>query len=91
MAIHELWQVVGMHLRAHIKIQNGQYSEWEAFFQSYQEKRWQFVENETITKLSENEAEVTFDVKDIEGLTELSASPEIREKETQLGIVTTLL
>ena len=86
-----MWQVVSMHLKANIKIQNGQYSEWEAFFQSYQEQRWQFVENETITKLSENEAEVTFDVKDIEGLTELSASSEIREKETQLGIVTTLL
>ena len=91
MAIHELWQVISMHLKAHIKIQNGQYSEWEAFFQSYQEQRWQFVENEIITKLSENEAEVTFDVKDIEGLTELSASSEIREKETKLGIVTTLV
>ena len=80
-----------MHLRARIEIHNGLYSEWEAFFQSYQEQRWRFVENETITKLSDNEAEVTFDVRDIEGLTELSASSEIREKETKLGIVTTLL
>jgi hypothetical protein len=80
-----------MHLRARIEIHNGLYSEWEAFFQSYQEQRWRFVENETITRLSDNEAEVTFDVRDIEGLTELSASSEIREKETQLGIVTTLL
>ena len=80
-----------MHLRARIEIHNGLYSEWEAFFQSYQEQRWRFVENETITRLSDNEAEVTFDVRDFEGLTELSASSEIREKETQLGIVTTLL
>ena len=60
------------------------------FFQSYRDKRSQFVENEVIVQINENEAEVSFDVLDIEGLTELSASEDIREKEEKLGIITTL-
>jgi hypothetical protein len=79
-----------MHLKAHIQIKNGQFSDWEDFFQSYRDKRSQFVENEVIVQINENEAEVSFDVLDIEGLTELSASEDIREKEEKLGIVTTL-
>jgi hypothetical protein len=67
-----------MHLKAHIQIKNGQFSDWEDFFQSYRDKRSQFVENEVIVQI------------DIEGLTELSASEDIREKEEKLGIVTTL-
>lgn len=59
-------------------------------FQSYRDKRSQFVENEVIVQINENEAEVSFDVLDIEGLTELSASEDIREKEEKLGIITTL-
>ena len=79
-----------MHLKAHIQIKNGQVSDWEDFFQSYRDKRSQFVENEVIVQINEHEAEVSFDVLDIEGLTELSASEDIREKEEKLGIVTTL-
>lgn len=79
-----------MHLKAHIQIENGQFSDWEDFFQSYRDKRSQFVENEVIVQINENEAEVSFDVLDIEGLTELSGSDDIREKEEKLGIVTTL-
>jgi hypothetical protein len=79
-----------MHLKAHIQINNGQFSDWEDFFQSYRDKRSQFVENEVIVQINEHEAEVSFDVLDIEGLTELSASEDIREKEEKLGIVTTL-
>jgi hypothetical protein len=77
-------------LKAHIQIKNGQFSDWEDFFQSYRDKRSQFVENEVIVQINENEAEVSFDVLDIEGLTELSASEDIREKEEKLGIITTL-
>jgi hypothetical protein len=77
-------------LKAHIQIKNGQFSDWEDFFQSYRDKRSQFVENEVIVQINEHEAEVSFDVLDIEGLTELSASEDIREKEEKLGIVTTL-
>jgi hypothetical protein len=79
-----------MHLKAHIQIKNGRFCYWEEFFKSYREKRSQFVENEVIVQINEYEAEVSFDVLDIEGLTELSASMEIREKEEQLGITTTL-
>jgi hypothetical protein len=79
-----------MHLKAHIQINNGQFSDWEDFFQSYRDKRSQFVENEVIVQINEHEAEVSFDVLDIEGLTELSASEDIRDKEEKLGIVTTL-
>ncbi|MFZ9029439.1 MAG: hypothetical protein ACO2Z9_10520 [Crocinitomicaceae bacterium] len=77
-------------MKAHIQIKNGQFSDWEDFFQSYRDKRSQFVENEVIVQINEHEAEVSFDVLDIEGLTELSASEDIREKEEKLGIVTTL-
>ena len=79
-----------MHLKAHIQIKNGRFSDWEDFFQSYRDKRSQFVENEIIVQINEHEAEVSFDVLDIEGLTELSASEDIRDKEEKLGIVTTL-
>ena len=78
------------YFKAHIQIKNGQFSDWEDFFQSYRDKRSQFVENEVIVQINEHEAEVSFDVLDIEGLTELSGSDDIREKEEKLGIVTTL-
>lgn len=79
-----------MNLKAHIQIKNGRFCDWEEFFKSYREKRSQFVENEVIVQINEHEAEVSFDVLDIEGLTELSASLEIREEEEKLGIITTL-
>ena len=80
-----------MHLKAHIQIRNGRFCDWEEFFQSYRDKRSHFVENEVIVQVNEHEVEVSFDVLDIEGLTELSASEDIREKEEKLGIITTLL
>ena len=79
-----------MHLKAHIQIKNGRFCDWEEFFQSYRDKRSQFVENEVIVQINEHEAEVSFNVLDIDGLTELSAFKDIREKEEKLGIITTL-
>jgi hypothetical protein len=79
-----------MHLKAHIQITEGRFYDWKEFFDSYRDKRCQFIENEVIVQINEREAEVSFDVLDIEGLTELSASSEIRETEEKLGIITTL-
>ena len=47
--------------------------------------------NETIEKISDNEARVTFEITDLEGLTHLSSSEEITSREVELGVVTEIL
>ena len=80
-----------MHLRAHVKIGNGTFEDWENFFKSYSEERSKYVKNEKITKINDQEAEVDFEVTDIDGLTALSGAEEIVMNEERLGVVTTLL
>ena len=58
-----------------------------------------FIENEymksknnvRIEKINDNEARVTFEITDLEGLTHLSSSKEITSKEAELGVVTEIL
>ena len=77
-----------MLLKARINIQNGTFEEWLAFFQSYSDQRSKYVKDEVVVKIGENEAQVSFEVTDIDGLTELSAADDIRLREQELGVIT---
>ena len=44
-----------------------------------------------VEKISDTEAKVSFHITDLDGLTRLSSSEEIRLKETELGILTEIL
>ena len=80
-----------MQIVAKVTISNSNFENWSAFFDSYKEKRSEFVQNETIEKISDNEARVTFEITDLEGLTHLSSSEEITSREVELGVVTEIL
>jgi hypothetical protein len=80
-----------MQIVAKVTISNSNFEDWSAFFDGYKDKRSEFVQNETIEKINDNEARVTFEITDLEGLTHLSSSKEITSKEAELGIVTEIL
>jgi hypothetical protein len=80
-----------MHLKAHITIQNSTFEEWLTFFQSYSAQRSKYVKDEVVVKIGENEAQVSFEVTDVDGLTELSAADEIRLREQELGVITAFI
>ena len=82
---------VPMQVTAKITIQNSTYETWYDFFLSYAEKRAEFVQNEIVEKLSANEAKVSFEITNLEGLTDLSASKEIIEKEAEMGVTTEII
>ena len=44
-----------------------------------------------VVKIGENEAQVSFEVTDVDGLTELSAADEIRLREQELGVITAFI
>ena len=80
-----------MQIVAKVTLSNSSFEDWSAFFDSYKDKRSEFVQNETVEKINENEARVTFELTDLEGLTNLSSSKEITSKEAELGVVTEIL
>ena len=80
-----------MKIVAKVTISNSSFEDWSAFFDSYKEKRNEFVKNETVVKISDDEARVTFEIIDLEGLTLLSSSKEITSKEAELGVITEIL
>ena len=80
-----------MQLKAHIKIQNGTFEEWLAFFQSYSVQRSKYVKDEVVVKIGEGEAQVSFEVTDIDGLTRLSSLDFIRMREQELGVITAFI
>ncbi len=80
-----------MQIVAKVTISNSNFEDWSAFFDSYKDKRSEFVNNETVEKINETEARVTFEITDLEGLTQLSSSKEITSKEAELGVVTEIL
>ena len=82
---------VTMQVTAKVTIQNSTYEAWYNFFHSYADKRAEFVQNEKIEKLSSNEAKVSFEITDLEGLTVLSSSKEIIEKEAEMGVSTEII
>ena len=80
-----------MQIVAKVTLSNSSFEDWSAFFDSYKDKRSEFVQNETVEKINENEARVTFEITNLEGLTNLSSSKEITSKEAELGVVTEIL
>ena len=80
-----------MQIVAKVTLSNSNFEDWSAFFDSYKDKRSEFVQNETVEKINENEAKVTFEITDLEGLPNLSSSKEITSKEAELGVVTEIL
>ena len=80
-----------MQIVAKVTLSNSNFEDWSAFFDSYKDKRSEFVQNETVEKINENEARVIFEITDLEGLTNLSSSKEITSKEAELGVVTEIL
>ena len=80
-----------MQIVAKVTLSNSNFEDWSAFFDSYKDKRSEFVQNETVEKINENEARVTFEITDLEGLTNLSSSREITSKEAELGVITEIL
>ena len=80
-----------MQIVAKVTLSNSNFEDWSAFFDSYKDKRSEFVRNETVEKINENEARVTFEITDLEGLTNLSSSKEITSKEAELGVITEIL
>ena len=80
-----------MQIVAKVTISNSNFEDWSAFFDSYKDKRSEFVKNETVEKINDTEARVTFEITDLEGLTHLSSSKEITSREAELGVVTEIL
>ena len=80
-----------MQIVAKVTLSNSNFEDRAAFFDSYKDKRSEFGQNETVEKIKENEARVTFEITDLEGLTNLSSSKEITSKEAELGVVTEIL
>ena len=80
-----------MQIVAKVTLSNSSFEDWSAFFDSYKDKRSEFVQNESVEKINENEARVTFEITDLEGLTNLSSSKEITSREAELGVVTEIL
>ena len=77
-----------MKVSAEVTVNNGTYAQWLEFFNSYKNKRSEFVRNEVIKQLSETKVQIDFEIIDLEGLTALSADPEITDQEERLGVVT---
>ena len=77
-----------MKVSAEVTVNNGTYAHWLEFFNSYKSKRAEFVRNEVIKQISDNQAQIDFEIMDLEGLTALSADPAITDKEERLGVVT---
>ena len=80
-----------MQIVAKVTISNSNFEDWSEFFDSYKEKRSEFVLNEVVEKINDNEARVSFEIIDLDGLTRLSSSEEITSKEAELGVVTEIL
>ena len=57
-----------MQIVAKVTISNSNFEDWSAFFDSYKEKRSEFVLNEVVEKINNNEARVSFEITDLEGL-----------------------
>ena len=80
-----------MELRASVKINEGNFDDWKVFYDSYQIVRHRYVSEESVTKITSNEAFVEFNVTDLDGLTELSASQFVQDGENRLGVQVTIV
>jgi len=79
-----------MKVRANVKMSGCTFDEWRAFFDSYESDRAKFIRNETVLQISDSEAEVVFEIFDIDGLTGLSKRGDILDFEQQNGVVVSI-
>ena len=79
-----------MKVPATIEIRGCDYDSWKTFYDSYEADRSRFVKNETILQTGDNWAEVTFELLDIDGLTELSKRKDILDFEAKNEIEVTI-
>jgi hypothetical protein len=79
-----------MEVTAEVTIENGTFDEWFKFFDSYKEERRNFIANETIKKISDKSALVSFEILDLDGLTKLSSRSDIVEVEQKLKVTTSI-
>ena len=79
-----------MKVRATIEIRGCDFDSWKTFYDSYEADRSRFVKNETVLQTGDNWAEVTFELLDIDGLTELSKRKDILDFEAKNEIVVTI-
>ena len=80
-----------MELRASVKINEGDFDDWKVYYDSYQIVRHRYVSEESVKKITSNEAFVEFNVTDLDGLTELSASQFVQDGENRLGVQVTIV
>lgn len=80
-----------MELRASVKINEGNFDDWKVFYDSYRIVRHRYVSGESVKKVTSNEAFVEFNVTDLDGLTELSASQFVQDGENRLGVQVTIV
>ena len=80
-----------MELRASVKINEGNFDDWKVFYDSYQIVRHRYVSEESVKQITSNEAFVEFNVTDLDGLTELSASQFVQDGENRLGVQVTIV
>ena len=80
-----------MELKASVKINEGNFDDWKVFYDSYQIVRHRYVSDESVKKITSNEAFVEFKVTDLDGLTELSASQFVKDGENRLGVQVTIV
>ena len=80
-----------MELKASVKINEGNFDEWKVFYDSYKIVRHRYVTEESVKKITSNEACVEFKVTDLDGLTELSASQFVKDGENRLGVQVTIV
>ena len=79
-----------MKVRATIEIRGCDFYSWKTFYDSYEADRSRFVKNETVLQTGDNWAEVTFELLDIDGLTELSKREDILDFEAKNEILVTI-
>jgi hypothetical protein len=80
-----------MELKASVKINEGNFDDWKVFYDSYKIVRHRYVTEESVKKITSNEACVEFKVTDLDGLTELSASQFVQDGENRLGVQVTIV
>ena len=80
-----------MELKASVKINEGNFDDWKVFYDSYKIVRHRYVSDESVKKITSNEAFVEFKVTDLDGLTELSASQFVQDGENRLGVQVTIV
>ena len=80
-----------MELKASVKINAGNFDDWKDFYDSYQIVRHRYVSDESVKKITSNEAFVEFKVTDLDGLTELAASQFVQDGENRLGVQVTIV